>query len=100
MGKRIVGVTRFFLLCAVVLVLRAVAASQPAPPPPPPESEPELQPGQPPAGPSNVHAREIMYDGLPKSVHTRLVHLGGNLCVFLGSDFLYRCGDRWLIVEF
>jgi hypothetical protein len=34
-----------------------------------------------------------------KSVHTRLVHLGSNLCVFLGSDFLDRCGDRRLIVE-
>ena len=35
----------------------------------------------------------------PYTVHTRLVHLGGNLCVFLGSDVLNRCGDRRLIVE-
>ena len=35
----------------------------------------------------------------PKSVHTRLAHSGGNFCAFLSSDFLHRCGDRWLIVE-
>jgi len=34
-----------------------------------------------------------------KSVHTRLVHSGGNFCIFLRSDFLNCCGDRRLIVE-
>ena len=36
---------------------------------------------------------------VPKSVPTRLVHSGGNLCVVFGSDVLNRCGDRWLLVE-
>ncbi len=34
-----------------------------------------------------------------KSVHTRLVHSGGTCCVFLGSDFFDRCGDRRFVVE-
>jgi hypothetical protein len=34
-----------------------------------------------------------------KSVPTTLVHSGGNLCEFLGSDVLHRCGDRRLIIE-
>jgi hypothetical protein len=37
--------------------------------------------------------------GQAKSVHTKLVHSGGTFCVFLGSDFLDRCGDRRFIVE-
>ncbi len=35
----------------------------------------------------------------PKSVHTRLVHSGGNFCVCRGGDFLHGYGDGWLIVE-
>jgi transposase len=35
----------------------------------------------------------------PKSVHRRLVHSCGNLCVFLGGDLLDCCGDGRLMVE-
>jgi hypothetical protein len=47
MGKFMIGLRRLLPLCAVVLVLPAVAASQllpPPPPPPPPDFSPNLQP--------------------------------------------------------
>jgi hypothetical protein len=46
-------------------------------------------------GPREIRTPELS----PKSVHTRLVHSGGNFRVFLGSDVLHRCGDRRLKVE-
>jgi hypothetical protein len=33
-----------------------------------------------------------------KSVHRRLAHSRGKLCMFLGGDFLDRCGDGRFIV--
>jgi Cutinase len=38
MGRLMVGVARFLPLCAVVLLIPALAASQPPPPPPPPQA--------------------------------------------------------------
>jgi hypothetical protein len=38
-------------------------------------------------------------DDRPKSVHTRLIHLCRELCIFLGGDSLDRRGDSRLIVE-
>ena len=37
--------------------------------------------------------------GTTKSVHTRLVHSGGGLCVFLLGNLLNRRGDCRLMVE-
>ena len=47
----------------------------------------------------DVRLQQWMRMALAKSVHTRLVHSRGDLCLFLCGDVLDRRGDGRLIVE-